>query len=89
MRPRRVHHRRTVCPASMLADFNASTEDVERVDCLVCLYHLGLYMPLVKLAEHARINRVVSHQLNDREEIEFWRDENRLAWGTADVVSNR
>lgn len=24
----------------------------EDVTCLVCLYHLGLYMPLVKLREH-------------------------------------
>jgi hypothetical protein len=29
-----------------------ATEHPDRVTCRVCLYHLGLYMPLVKLKEH-------------------------------------
>lgn len=29
-----------------------TTHDPGAVTCLVCLYHLGLYVPLVKLREH-------------------------------------
>jgi hypothetical protein len=30
----------------------------EYVDCLVCLYHMGRYMPLVKLQEHQDHNKI-------------------------------
>jgi hypothetical protein len=33
------------------------SRDDTRVDCRICLYHMGHYMPLVKLDEHQRRNR--------------------------------
>lgn len=34
-----------------------ATQITDRVTCLVCLYHLGLYVPLSKLTEHQNANR--------------------------------
>jgi hypothetical protein len=34
------------------------TNDIEKVDCIICLYHLGLYVPLVKLHGHQNDNKV-------------------------------
>lgn len=36
------------------------TNDMTKVDCLICLYHLGLYIPLSKLFEHQTANLVNS-----------------------------
>lgn len=40
-------HSRALCGTEGLA-----SEDIERVTCLLCLWRLGHYVPLVKLAEH-------------------------------------
>lgn len=40
------------------------TTDLGAVTCLVCLYHLGLYMPLVKLREHQIENRRIWEHAN-------------------------
>jgi hypothetical protein len=36
-----------------------TSRDDYRVDCRICMYHLGLYMPLVKLEEHQNHNKTM------------------------------
>lgn len=39
------------------SSFHTLTNDPFAVDCHICMYRLGLYMPLSKLDEHQRANR--------------------------------
>ena len=55
-RPYKVHYvasHRTLCatPLQYNAHPDRTTPYHSEVTCLICLYHLGLYTPLVKLAE--------------------------------------
>ena len=55
-RPYKVHYvasHRTLCatPLQYNAHPDRTTPYRSEVTCLICLYHLGLYTPLVKLAE--------------------------------------
>ena len=45
-----------------LANARKFTEDFDDVDCHVCLYQLGLFVPLSRLAEHQMYRRVVQWQ---------------------------
>lgn len=59
-RTRRTHYESFCAPKSsacgaILRSFSwnlAMTREPTEVTCLVCMWHLGLYMPLVKLREH-------------------------------------
>jgi hypothetical protein len=73
MRPRKVHWRQifdtgpsspeTLCGRTLTHNGRYLVDFVERnneyVTCCACLYHLGLYMPLVKLVEHQQAQRML------------------------------
>lgn len=57
--PRRP--RFTICGRSSVGEFGGpcyAEYDPQYVDCRVCLYHMGRYMPLLKLHEHQNYNRL-------------------------------
>ncbi len=71
MRVAKVHFRpfclpSPACGASVRAfSWNRLTTAYEPdVTCLVCMWHLGRYVPLVKLREHQRESRAIWERVN-------------------------
>jgi hypothetical protein len=66
VRPYKVHYvasHRTYCntPLQYNASPDRTTPYQGEVTCLICMYHLGLYVPLVKLKEHQFMQRLMTN----------------------------
>lgn len=49
-----------LCASLKAREFTSAMTPERDVSCLVCLYHLGRYMPIAQLREHQMYARVLS-----------------------------